>query len=87
MGVITYASDAFNIFDAVIVITSMFELLMKVIDDSNDGGGAVTVLRAGRLFRIFKLARAWEALQQVILTVTKSFSKILPLSIILLLFM
>jgi hypothetical protein len=71
------------------VITSIIELVAEAIatESSEGGGGFITVLRAGRLFRIFKLARAWEALQKVIVTVTRSFNKILPLSIILLLFM
>lgn len=87
LGIVVYLSDSFNVFDAFIVITSMVELLIQMGGDDSSGGGFITVLRAGRLFRIFKLARAWEALQQVILTVTRSFEKILPLSIILLLFM
>ena len=72
------------------MITSIIELVAEAIaTESSEGGGGgfITVLRAGRLFRIFKLARAWEALQKVIVTVTRSFNKILPLSIILLLFM
>ena len=86
LGIVMYLSDSFNVFDAFIVITSIVELLLQMAG-SGSGGGFITVLRAGRLFRIFKLARAWDALQQVILTVTRSFEKILPLSIILLLFM
>ena len=87
LGFVVYISDSFNIFDAVIVITSMIELILAAVNTDQEGGGFITVLRAGRLFRIFKLARKWEALQQVIRTVTRSVVKIVPLSIILLLFM
>lgn len=89
MGLMDYFSDSFNQFDSFIVATSLFELIMTEVSapKAHAGGGFITVLRAGRLFRVFKLARAWTALKKVLDTVAKSMGALLPLSIILFLFM
>ena len=89
LGIVEYLADTFNQFDAFIVITSMIELIsaLTASDDDESGGGFITVLRAGRLFRVFKLARSWDALRKVLQTVTKTLPDLLPLSIILCLFM
>jgi hypothetical protein len=88
LGIVEYLADTFNQFDAFIVITSMIELIsaLTASDDDESGGGFITVLRAGRLFRVFKLARSWDALRKVLQTVTKTLPNLLPLFIILCLF-
>lgn len=55
-----YAKDRVNLFDAVIVIFTIGENLVTIALDDSSGvstGGAISGLRAIRLFRIFKLAR------------------------------
>ena len=49
-----YLADKMNIFDGLLVIIGLIDII--VLQDSAAG---VTVLRAFRLFRIFKLARSW----------------------------
>ena len=77
----------------VIVIISVAELVLKTFVNDEpvagepSGGGWITVLRAARLFRVFKLARSWGALNDVIATVSRSFGSLAPLSIVLFLFM
>ena len=87
LGIVEYTASAFNLFDAFIVCTSIFELIMFFASKGEQAGGFITVLRAGRLFRVFKLARKWTDLNDVLRTVIKSFSSLLPLSVILCLFM
>ncbi|MDA8531997.1 ion transporter [bacterium] len=90
LGLMDYFADGFNRFDSFIVATSLFELALAAIDPvpvAHKSGGFITVLRAGRLFRVFKLARAWTALKKVLNTVASSLGSLLPLSIILFLFM
>eukprot|EP01049_Picozoa_sp_SAG25_P010899 SAG25_NODE_1248_length_3497_cov_2.088287_2_plen_540_part_00 len=88
LGLVEYFAEPFNRFDAFIVVTSMYELI-KMTGDSADqnSGGFITVLRAGRLFRVFRLARTWGDLKAVLVTISKTFSSLIPLSIILCLFM
>lgn len=89
LGLMDYFADGFNRFDSFIVASSLFELALQAVTvpTAHTGGGFITVLRAGRLFRVFKLARAWTALKKVLNTVASSLGSLLPLSIILILFM
>ena len=90
LGLMEYYADGFNQFDSFIVATSLFELAVANLGgtpEAHSSGGFITVLRAGRLFRVFKLARAWTALKKVLNTVASSMGSLLPLSIILFLFM
>jgi hypothetical protein len=87
LGILDYLADPWNQFDGFIVITSLYELIKLTVSDGKGGGGGLTVLRAGRLFRVFRLARSWAALKDVLHTVSLSFGSLLPLSIILGLFM
>ena len=53
-----YFEDAFNRFDAVVVFSSLFEL---VLDYTHiDLGVNPSFLRAFRLLRVFKLAKSWK---------------------------
>lgn len=79
-----YASDSFNLFDGCIVMISVLELLMA---DSEGGGLGVSALRTFRLLRVFKLARSWESLNQLLGTMARSLPRIGPFSVVLLLFM
>lgn len=57
LGIKLYVSDGFNIFDGIMVIISLMEILIFPEGGSNYSG--LLVLRAFRLFRVFKLARGW----------------------------
>jgi hypothetical protein len=45
------------------------------------------VLRTARLLRVFKLARSWAELNRIITTILRSFSQVMYLSLLLMLFM
>merc|ERR1712142_1024168 len=55
-----YIKEAFDVFDAIVVIVSLVELT------SDAKGGGISVLRTFRLMRIFKLVRFLPALQKQI---------------------
>lgn len=59
LGVRGYVSDRFNIFDCLIVIISLVDMVMESYG-SSAGGDAFAALRAFRLFRIFKIFRSGD---------------------------
>jgi len=62
LGVKGYAKDRFNLFDCLIVVVSMLEILLYQANlaKSVSSGGAISAFRAIRLLRVFKLARSWK---------------------------
>jgi len=81
LGLKKYVSDNFNIFDAVIVGVSLFELFA----DAESSG--LSVLRAFRLVRVFKIIRSWVSLRKLLETVMNSMSAIGNLGVLTILFM
>ncbi len=75
MGLRTYLRDGFNVFDAIIVIVGLLEFV-------NAGSKALTVLRAFRLLRIFKIVKSWTTLKKLLQTVLNSFSSIANLGLL-----
>jgi Na+-transporting methylmalonyl-CoA/oxaloacetate decarboxylase gamma subunit len=74
LGVWGYAADKMNLFDCVIVVIAMVELINDKTNPTSDGGGGgpFGALRAVRLFRIFKIFRSGDLrmlLESIILTV------------------
>ena len=63
-----YVADSFNVFDGVVVVVSIIELIISA-SGGDGGGGSLSVLRSGRLLRIFKLARSWPQLRKIIATI------------------
>ena len=60
-----YISDSFNIFDGVIVIFSIIEIVLDfAVPDANLPG--VAALRTFRLLRVFKLFRFLTGLQELL---------------------
>lgn len=59
LGIKKYVKDGFNDFDAIIVVIGLLEFLQIK-------SKAVTVLRAFRLLRIFKIIRAWTSLKKLL---------------------
>jgi len=80
LGPRIYVSDRFNIFDAVIVVFSYIELAFS-------NSSSLSALRTFRLGRVFKMAKSWDSLRQVIETVIETLPNMGYLSIVLLLFM
>ena len=67
LGIKGYASDHFNIFDCVIVLVGIFDVILTSIlseekykNSSFKGSGAISAVRTFRLLRVFKLAAKWK---------------------------
>ena len=84
LGVRGYLKDRMNAFDGVIVVASLVEMIIWFFGGGSSG--ALSVFRAFRLMRIFKLARRWEELNKIVRTIFKSLSSIAYLSLLLLVF-
>jgi len=75
-----YVADRFNVFDAVIVILSFVEL-------GYSENSSISVLRAFRLARIFKLVKSWTSLRKLIEIIGETLPSVGYLSIVMLFFM
>lgn len=83
LGFKRYLEDRMNAFDGVVVIASLVEFVLFLRGGST---GSLSVFRAFRLMRVFKLARRWEELNKIVRTIFKSLSSIAYLSLLLLVF-
>ena len=80
-----YVADSFNVFDGLVVVVSIIELIITA-SGGDGGGGSLSVLRSGRLLRIFKLARSWPQLRKIIATILATIPRMSSLAGMLLLF-
>ena len=80
-GIKKYISDGFNIFDCFIVIMSFVEMSLPGSDSS------LSVLRAFRLLRIFKIIKSWDSLRLLLSTVLSSLTAITNLGVLIALFL
>ncbi|XP_072043529.1 voltage-dependent T-type calcium channel subunit alpha-1G-like [Amphiura filiformis] len=69
-GVFGYISNGFNVFDGVIVIVSITEIMQP------GGNGGLSVLRTFRLMRILKLVRFMPALRRQLLVMLKTMDNV-----------
>jgi len=83
-----YCADRFNIFDGFIVLVSILELLIGLFDKpKGGGGGGISALRSFRLFRVLKLARDWQSLQDLLTVFGKTVIELGNFFVLLALFM
>ena len=62
LGFKEYSRDSFNIFDAIVVILSIVDMVITAASNSDeDNSAALTAFRGARLIRVFKLARSWTS--------------------------
>jgi hypothetical protein len=75
----------FNVFDMIVVTTSMVEISVAFITSASNSSSSLTLFRSFRLFRIFKLAKQWKSLHRTLRSLQKALQSLGPLSIVLLL--
>ncbi len=76
-GIKKYWSEPMDAFDGIIVLVSMIDIVFSSMGSSegtNSFGGFISVFRAFRLLRVFKLIRRWPRLQEILRAVIKSAS-------------
>jgi len=86
IGLKAYLSDPILCFDAFIVVTSLIEIMMTLIDPFGAGSSGLSVLRSFRLFRIFKMAKKWKSLHNLLKTMYATVLEIGNFAILLILF-
>merc|ERR1719397_1553093 len=86
LGFKGYVSDNWNVFDGLIVIVSVIESLTALASPSQEGGGAISALRAFRLLRVLRLLGQFESLRIILGTVITSLGDVSYLVLILILF-
>ena len=85
LGMRGYVSDRFNIFDGIIVVFNVLEIVVAEGLGLNTGSELAS-LRAFRLLRLFKMAQHWKELNHLLTTVLMSLSSVLNFSVIMMLF-
>ena len=98
-GIKGYVGDKMNLFDALIVLLSIVELVMPSSDSSSDGestsGSSVSAFRTVRIFRIFRalrvlrvtrLLRALAFMRVIISVIGKTISSFIYIAFLLFLF-
>ena len=80
-----YFSLGVNRFDTLVVLFSCVDVVVTLTRHSNDSANGLSVLRSLRLVRIFKLARRWTQLNDILVIIGKSITSLSYLSLVLLL--
>ncbi|ODM88419.1 Voltage-dependent T-type calcium channel subunit alpha-1H [Orchesella cincta] len=76
-GIVGYVSNGFDVFDGIIVILSVVEIIQGIIDGNHGGGGgALSVLRTFRLLRILKLVRFLPNLRRQLVVMLKTMDNV-----------
>uniref|UniRef100_H2YFL9 Ion transport domain-containing protein n=1 Tax=Ciona savignyi TaxID=51511 RepID=H2YFL9_CIOSA len=81
-GVAGYTKNLYNVFDALIVIISIWEIAAG----TQNSGGGLSVLRTFRLLRVLKLVRFMPALQRQLVVLMKTMDNVATFMMLLTLF-
>ncbi|KAL5233820.1 hypothetical protein ACI65C_001230 [Semiaphis heraclei] len=83
LGIRIYFDSAFNRFDCVVIMGSIFEVVWSAVKGGSFG---LSVLRALRLLRIFKVTKYWSSLRNLVISLLNSMRSIISLLFLLFLF-
>src|SRR6218665_2436550 len=83
LGVKVYFTSAFNRFDCIVILGSIFEVVWSELKGGSFG---FSVLRALRLLRIFKVTKYWSSLRNLVISLLASMRSIISLLFLLFLF-
>ena len=86
-GVKDYLSFSwFNMYDSIIVLMSLSDVVLSytlLSEEAKVNGMFITILRATRIIRLFKLARYWKRFRVFLMTIWKTMSKLTSISVVL----
>ena len=75
MGLKRYAADNFNRFDAVVVVTSIIEIIVTPpsfsCSSAGSSAGSIAVMRTFRLLRVLKLMTKLQRLQYLVIMIIR----------------
>ena len=86
LGFREYRRDYFNIFDAVVVVLSLVDMIVTSLTDEYDTP-ELSAFRGVRLLRVFKLARSWSSFRAILVQISVTLKAISTFSVLLLMFM
>jgi len=82
-GTRIFVKDSFNIFDAVVVVVSLIEIVLELLNQTKTadttGFPALSVLRALRVFRILKMVRTVDSLKSIMSALVRSLKSVVYL--------
>ncbi|KAK3088414.1 hypothetical protein FSP39_018877 [Pinctada imbricata] len=84
LGVRMYFQSSFNIFDCVVIVGSIGEVIWSYYKEGASFG--ISTLRALRLLRVFKVTRYWSSLRNLVVSLLSSMRSIVSLLFLLFLF-
>ena len=87
LGFKEYVRDSFNIFDAIIVILSIVDIIVTASSGSGDQSSTFSAFRGVRLLRVFKLARSWSSFREILGKIIVTMKDVSTFSILLVMFM
>lgn len=86
LGLRAYVQNTFNVLDAIIVLTSLVDMVLALVLKDNDNI-VMNAFRALRLLRMIKLALIWKAFQEILRRIRQSLIDVSNFTFILFLFM
>ena len=88
LGMKIYFKDPYNVFDFVVIVFSIADLVALYLTSSEDSSGmqAIQSFRVFRLLRVFKLAKVWPEFAYILVTVGNTLKKISAFSVLLIIF-
>ncbi|GAX83897.1 hypothetical protein CEUSTIGMA_g11321.t1, partial [Chlamydomonas eustigma] len=86
MGPRKYASDNFNLFDALVTMLGVVDMTLT-LDPNVSSQGSLSVFRAFRLLRVLRLARSWKSLNRIIKVLIHSLASVGWLTVLLFLYL
>ena len=89
-GITNYVKDGFNVFDAVLVVISLFDVAISQLNfqsgPDTSGSQVFTAFRTLRVVRVFKLAKRSENLLTLFKAISKTLKDIFYFSCLLFLY-
>ena len=86
LGFREYARDSYNLFDAIVVILSLIDIVVTASIGSEGTHDALSAIRSVRLLRVFKLARSWNSFRKILAKIIDTMKHTGIFSVLLLMF-
>ena len=87
LGFREYCRDSFNLFDAVVVILTIVDMIITATSDAANPSSALSAFRGVRLLRVFKLARSWLSFREMLAKIIVTIKDVSTFSLLLIMFM
>jgi hypothetical protein len=87
LGLRNYARDGFNLFDGILVMISILDVVIDKLMGISSGASVIAVFRTMRLLRVFKLATKSKSLLILLSAIMKTMKDISFFSLLLFIFL